>query len=200
MLKFFRNNNLKMKKILSLIAVPFILTGCFSSGSDDTNIPTVDKKAYEGTNFTVQIPLDWEVIEPGNFTSGFPTQTQVAFLNNIRHEIFTANANVTIREIAENTSATDFAKNMANSAKNSLLGYEELSNAEKVVMQGENEVSAMVYEFQGKKSASDSIIRFKELYIVANNQGIVLTVSHLPEEDETVVNLLNEMLDSFALK
>lgn len=188
-----------MKKILSIAIIPFLFTGCFSS-TDEESATTVNKKTYEGTNFTIQIPLDWEIIEPGDFTSEFPPQTQVAFLNNIQHEIYTANANVTIREVGETLTVADFAKNMTTSARNSLLGFEEIGNSEKTVMQGENEISAMLYEFQGKKSASDSIVRFKELYLVTNNQGIVFTVSHLPDESENVVNQLNEMLDSLALK
>lgn len=188
-----------MKKILACISIAFLLTACSSDESGDS-VATENTKTYEGSNFTVKLPLDWEVIEPVDFTSAFPAQTQVAFLNNVQHEVYTANANVTVRAVEEGTVTADFAKNMLGNAKSSLLEFVEIGNSEKIVMQGENEISGIIYEFQGKKSASNSIVTFRELYLVIGDQGIIFTASHLPDESENVVNQLNEMLDSFALK
>lgn len=189
-----------MKKLLILLSVPLLLTGCLGLGEDtSTSVPTAGEIEYSHTNFSIMIPQDWEIIEESDFTSSVPAETVVVFRNNIKSEIFTANVNVSVVD-AEEMSSQDLAVSSRTRAENSLVSFEEKSLTDVEVPFGEILIPGSRLIFTGKKSSSDPIIYFDQIYVINGGLGFIVTSSSLMEEDETVVNYLDRMLNSFALK
>lgn len=184
-----------------MFAVSFLLTGCF--GGDST--PKTDQSTsativYQTNNFSINTPTDWDTIESKDFTSNIPKGTIVAFRNNIKSEVFTANLNISVADLQEAITSQDFETSSKANIKSSLLGYTETSTTSQDVKSGTATLKGVVFAFQGKKSAADPILNFKQLYLVKDKTGYTLTAAYLADEDVSVVNFLNEMLNSFMLK
>lgn len=185
-----------------MFAVSFLLTGCFGGNSTPapTDQSTGTTTTYQTTDFSINVPTDWDTIESKDFTSNIPKGTIVAFRNNIKSEVFTANLNISVTDLQEVITSQDFETSSKANIKSSLLGYTETSTAPQDVKSGTATLQGVMFEFQGKKSASDPILTFKQLYVVRDKTGYTLTAAYLPDEDASVVNSLTEMLNSFMLK
>lgn len=190
-----------MKKLLILLAVPLILTGCFGMGEETLiSEPAAGEMEYGTPDFSILAPQDWETIEKSDFTSSVPAETIAVFRNNIKSEIFTANVNISTVKVEKGISPSDLAISSRTRAENSLVSFEEISLTNVEVPFGEIFMPGARLIFTGKKSASDPIIYFDQIYVIHEELGFIVTSSSLAEEDETVVNYLDRMLNSFALK
>ncbi|MBL4693881.1 hypothetical protein JKY72_00740 [Candidatus Gracilibacteria bacterium] len=184
---------MQKRLLTSLLLIPLFLTGCFSGEeSASTTIAPPGMKIYESSEFSIQFPQDWQIVEGNDFTSTTPSSAQVGFVNNIINEKFTANLNVTIRKASKDLTSSDLAKSNNAKTKANLVELSIQSTIE-----SDNGITT---NFQGKKAPSSPIIIFSRLDRVSNGNAYSTTAAHLPEEDESVVNALNEMLDSFSLK
>jgi PBP1b-binding outer membrane lipoprotein LpoB len=191
----------KIKLIIPLIAISMFFGGCF--GEDDsspTNTFEDNKIRYQHKNFTINIPQDWDIIEKSDFTSTVPEEIVVAFRNNIKNEIFTANVNISMIALSETLNSTNFAKSSKNKASTSLIEFEEKDLETKKIMKKNNFIEGAIMEISGKKTSYDPIINFTQVFIVDNKIGYTITAGYLAQEDETVVKYIEEMLDSFELK
>jgi len=191
-----------MKKLLTLLVVPLIFSGCLGIGEEEgaTGEPTAGEIKYSHTNFSILIPQDWEIIEKADFTSNVPAEVIVDFRNNIKSEIFTANLSISAINVGEGTSASDLAISSKTKAEDSLVSFEGISSEKTDILYGEGFVNGERITFSGKKNASDPIIYFEQIYVINNGVGYIVTTASLAEENETVVNYLDRMLNSFALK
>lgn len=190
-----------MKKLLIFLAVPLILTGCLGFGEEtSTREPAAGEVEYSTSNFSIMVPLDWETIDESDFTSSVPAETIVVFRNNIKSEIFTANVNVSAVVAEEGINSSDLAVSSRTKTESSLVSFEEISLTDVEVPFGEVFLPGARLVFSGKKSASDPIIYFDQIYVIHEGLGFIVTSSSLPKEDETVVNYLDRMLNSFSLK
>lgn len=192
-----------MKKLLLLFSIATLLTGCFGIGeSSDTPGGQGDPNfvTYDHTAFSIQVPKDWETIDSKSFTSNIPAETMVGFRNNIKNEVFTANVNVSMTKIPEEVTSADFGKSTLLKAKESLVGFKEISKEDYTLKYGDQEIATFTSGFEGKKTPADPIVRFKQLYIAYDGAGYVITSAYLPVEDETVVKNMDAMLHSFSLK
>lgn len=187
--------------IISLLSSALIFSACGSDEESSTvtgeDTATADKITYTADDFELNIPSDWEILEKDSFTSNVPTDTVVAFRNNIKNEVFTANLNINATELAEEITAQDYAKSTLQKTKNSLIDFEEINSSEHTLAE---DLPGYILEFEGKQSASQAAIRFKQLYIIIDNKGYIITAAYLAEEEQSVVKSLDEMLDSFAIK
>ena len=192
----------KLKSLLILPTTLLILTGCFggNGGGTGVNIPDAGETKYEHSDFSIIIPQDWEIIEKSDFTSNVPYETIVGFRNNIKSEIFTANVNIAMTGVTEETTSADLAKSSRSKISSSLLSFQELASKKIDFQYGETNIEAATLEFSGKKGSADPITQFNQLYVVTNGIGYIVTASYLPDEDETVVKYTNRMIDSFTLK
>ncbi len=196
---------MKFRKLAAIGIISSILfTGCGgSSSSTSTSAPLKEGNLiYENSSYSIQIPKAWEVIDKTSFTSTVPPETMIGFRNNIKSDIFTANINVAQKQLRQTDSASvkDFAKSSMEISRNNLIGYQLLNEKEGKMNYGKEGLSTYYTEFEGKKSASEQIIHFKQVYIVSGATSYTVTASYLPNEDESVVTALGEMLDSFSLK
>lgn len=193
-----------MKKILLLVSIPFILTAC---GGDDES-PTgsnsavnADKLIYETDDFSMLFPKDWEIIESDSFTSNVPEETIVGFRNNIKSNIFTANINIAKTESGEESiDSRDFAKSSLAKAKKSLVNFNQISLEDYDFSFGDEEIATYISDFEGRKSASEPTIHFKQLHVVNDGTGYTITGAYAPSEEESTVVQIQEMIESFQLK
>lgn len=197
---------MKFRKLAAIGIISSILfTGCggSSSSSSKTSAPLKEgNTVYENNSFNLQLPKTWEVIDKTSFTSTVPTETLIGFRNNIKSDIFTANVNVAQKQLQQSDSASvkDFAKSSLEILRNNLIGFQLLNEKEGKMNYGKEGLSTYYTEFEGKKSASEQIIHFKQVYAINGNIAYTVTGAYLPNEDESVVTTVGEMLDSFSLK
>lgn len=192
---------MKFEKITILgLASILLLSACGNDTKDPDQIKkeaeAAGKIIYDTEELSIQLPKDWEVIEKNSYPSNVPPEIVVGFRNNIKSDIFTANLTIAKKELAGETLTRDFAKSSLAMIKKSLMGFNLISENEGKT----GEMDTYILEVEGKKNSSEPIIHFKQLYIVNRGFGYTFTASYLPTEDESVVNALQEMLDSFALK
>jgi hypothetical protein len=196
---------MKIKYFLILAVLALTLfSGCSSEDGEKnpTNGATINpnKTLYEETDFSLSIPASWEVINKDSFTSNVPANTIVGFRNNIKNETFTANLNITQTNLTEEISSEDFAKSSMAKTKNSLVNFVEINKDTAKVNSPDGEIEAYLIEMEGKKSANEPVIHFKQLHIVNGGKAYTITAAYLKEEDESVTNILDEMVGSFTLK
>jgi len=195
-----------MKKFITVTAITLIsalsLTGCF--GSDPEEEPDSGTNAmystYSASDFSISYPNDWEVLKPEDFTSNVPASTIAVFRNNLKNDIFTANLNISQATIPVGTTTGDFAIQTLNTQKYNLVGFTEILRENYKIKTGaETEEQTIISTFQGRKTITESMVEFKQTYIARNGFGIIITTAYLPNEEQSVVMMLDEMLRSFAL-
>lgn len=190
-----------MKKIITPLLIGISLLSLTACGGQDA--PAIVDTAvqanlakYENTDFSILYPKDWEVLSPEQFPSNVPASTVIVIRNNLKNEIFTANLNVSQSPLKETTTSNDFAVATLNAAQYNLVNFKEISR-DKVAVAGDE---TFIATFQGRKTATESLVAFKELCLARNGFGIIVTVAYLPGEDQIVVTKLSDMLKSFTLK
>jgi hypothetical protein len=190
-----------MKNLLAktlIILSLFSLTACFGSEDeeaivDDTS-PSYSK--YEQADFGIIYPKDWEVITKDNFTSNIPASTVIVFRNNIKSDLFTANLNISQSVLNPQSTSLDFSIQTLNTEKYNLVGFQEISR-ETYTIGGEE---SFIVTFQGRKTITENLIEFKQLCIARNGYGIIITAAYTPNENQSIVMKMDEMVRSFTLK
>lgn len=189
-----------IKKISVLLISATLLTGCFGSDNTNDNTSTIGKALYQTEAFTISIPQDWEVLDQSNLTSNISGNTVVAFRNNIKNEIFTANLAISINPAPSDFTSIDIAKQGKANAKTSLISFQEFAEEEHVVTSSNNNIPTLITNFRGKEEATAPLINFEQLHIINNGTQYTLTGASYVEDDESVVKLIDEMIKSFSLK
>jgi hypothetical protein len=192
------------KKIISVIAAVgllMFLNGCF--GSDTvTTAPDIKTQTtlYENNEFSIYYPSEWEKIEKADFTSDMPKETQVAFRNNVKSEIFTANVNVSKTDIAERLTSKEYANEIIESQKQNLKNFKELTKEDLTLKITATDVGTVLYVFEGKQRASDETAKFTQTYLVKGNTGYIATCAVSLAEDANTANICQNMIRSLGLK
>jgi len=193
-----------MKKIHKILAILLSLSLFISScGGEESELPdgeTADQLQYETETFGILFPQDWEILEGRNLTSEVPLETVVNFRNNLRNEVHTANVNISITNLESDIGLGDFVASTLNNAKNTLVEFSEISAEETSVSTANDNISGTVLEFEGRKDALSNPLIFKQLLTINNGTGYAVTASYLPNEDQTVIIWISEMLNSFSLR
>ena len=84
--------------------------------------------------------------------------------------------------------------------KNSLVDFTEINKDTAKASSPDGEIEAYSVEMEGKKSVNEPVVHFKQLHIVNGDKAYTITAAYLKEEDESVINMLDEMVSSFTLK
>lgn len=191
------------KKILatSLIALT-LLTGCFSVDSGATT--TADQndqqsKNYNNNEFSFAYPGSWDLIEPKDFTSDIPSETQVVVRNNIKNETFTANVNIVKNGLQVDKTALDYAKEILNRQKTGLLDYQETKRDLVKINVGGQDQDTYYVEFNARLNATDPVLRFIQTYVVKNKQGYIIMASYSQQESSIIIDQLQKIVKSFRV-
>jgi uncharacterized protein YcfL len=188
-----------LKKFLAISLSLFIFTACSSEGEvAGADIPA-GMVGFQNNNFLIVAPQQWEVLEKKDFTSNIPLEAVVIFQSPLKHQDFTAVVNITETPLASNINANDFGRGSLQQVKNRLLNFQEINVVNTSVTKGVNEVDGLLAEFQGRRSANEQRVQFKQLYVTDNGMGYTITGAFKLNEDETIVTQVDEMLDSFRL-
>lgn len=193
-----------MRKLLTYLVIlsSLLLSACGSDeNQQDQNQDQPGNTTFQGDNFTITYPTEWEVITPEDLPAETPTNVLVGIRNNIRSEIFTANVNV-LRSpaLTEGQTLEDLAKDTEQKAKNNLLEYQKLGNEDKEITMGDQTIDAKMLEYEGKISASSPLVHFTQVLVFTDSNGFVITGAYLPNEAENVRESISQIINSFQIK
>jgi len=188
------------KKIYTTILITIILVSGCSLGSSEETKTVSNISTYESDSYAIEYPPDWEIIAREKMTSDIPSTVDIAFRNNVKNEIYTANTNITIHSIDRSISSKDFAIASTNKIKKDLTTYFEDSSSETQVSKTDKKINAFEVYFTGRKTANEPLIVFHQIYVVDYKTVYTITASYKQNEDESVVKNLDSMLKSFSLK
>jgi len=193
-----------MKKLtIYLLVALFVLTGCFGGDSEETfETPVFEGfTEYEAPGFAISVPDNWEVIEPKDFTSDIPAQTQIIFRNNIKNDQFTANANVTKQLLDTPMTSLEFAKSEIRGHKETLLNYAEVSrNDEFKVIVGSKIHNSVFILFEGKQTEGQPILRVVQTFAVNGADAYTITAAYFKTTDELIAEVAKNIIETFKVK
>lgn len=193
------------KLIISLALASLAFTGClsFDGGGTDTNnnqgLPTDSSKNYDNGQVSLQYPSNWELIEPKDFTSEIPKETQVVIRNNIKNENFTANINVVKNDLQVEKSALDYAKEVLNRQKTGLLDYKETKREIITAVMGGSSQETYYVEFEARLNPSDPITKHFQTYGVKGQFGYIILGSASTAENSAVLDVLQTVVKGFKV-
>ncbi len=181
-----------------IVASMLTLTACSSSGGTST---TTDErsKVYESGEFTITIPKEWEVINKEQFTSNIPKETEVVFRNNIKNETFTANTQVLKKPLQEEVSSLDYARMVMNREQD-LYDFKELQRQEITLKINGQDEKTFLIKFEGRKSPEEKLVRYSQSYAVKGKKAYIVLAAYAPQENESVVKVMEDIVKSFSLK
>lgn len=193
-----------MKKLLTLLFSSLLLTSCgsdTSTSTTDSSTGTSDQSyfyQYITAEFTIDAPEEWEKIN--EFSSDYPEEIRVAFRNNIKDSDFTANVTV-IRE--DNTSSltnADWAQKKLNSHAETVLNYQLISQEQLDLTVSSAASTTLLNTFTGKNETDGPSLTFMQTYLTKGDKAWTITATYSPDEDPFVIQKMDTMLRSFALK
>ena len=195
------------KKSLSLllISVSLTLTGCFNSdGGGEGALPGPDANAnqtgtYQSNQFTFTFPATWDVIEPKDFTSDIPGETQVVVRNNIKNDTFTANINIVKNSLQTGKSSLDYAKEILNRQRTGLLDYKETKREILNGSVGGQSQETYYTEFEARLNATDPVLKFVQTYAVRDNSGYIIMGAWSQQENSAVIDKVIASVKSFRV-
>ncbi len=195
---------MKKRTYFAAVLMAMSLTACFGpstsgSTSSSNSQPSTEQKAYNNGDIFLTFPANWEVIQPADFTSDIPFETQVVVRNNVKNEIFTATTAVTKTNIPAGTPTTDFALSLLNKQKYGLIDYKETSRETVNINVGGQEIETYLVKFEAKEKPNDQTLRYIQKFAVKNNAGYVILGATSLQESETVVNSVGNIINSFKV-
>ncbi|MFA6550709.1 MAG: hypothetical protein WCT36_05165 [Candidatus Gracilibacteria bacterium] len=186
----------------SLIIGLLILSGCSSGTPTDSTAATSNQKykTYETQYIQASYPQDWDLVEEKDFPQGTPNSTIVIFKSNIKNELFLTNVNIAHSTIPSGMNSIDYGKQVIANQKALLQNYNEISRNEiEIPISGQNQKVTFVV-FEGKRSATDPVIRFAQSYAVKDTQAYILTAAMLPTEEASVQTSAEDIVKSLKIK
>jgi len=193
---------IKAKKIIAVILISFLflLSACSGGNNQNNDLPKDKTKTYETNYISLSYPQDWEVIENKDFPAGTPPSTIVILTANVKNELFITNINIAHNILPQAIDSTDYAKQVIANQKATLQNYNELSREEVSIQIGGKPAKAIMAIFEGKRLATDPVIRFIQLYAVKDTQAYIATASMLPTEEEYIQNAAKNVVKSLNIK
>ncbi|HAU39369.1 MAG: hypothetical protein UV80_C0014G0005 [Candidatus Peregrinibacteria bacterium GW2011_GWF2_43_17] len=186
-----------MKKILALVALLIAFSGCSNEETTPEQGTNPTYYVYSTNSFSLEVPNDWEVIS--QFTSDYPTNTLVAFRNNIKEQDFLANVNIVGNTVGE-ISNGDYAIEMLKKHSETLIDYTLLEQKEVEIFVGGQLTPAYRNYFEGRNSPDTNTLKFIQVYAVKDGIGYIATASFLPNEDTFVTDTCVNMVESLEIK
>lgn len=187
---------------LLLSSALLFFPGCLGLGEDEetTSSEMVAMPFYrivKSDDFALQVPEDWETIQ--EFSSDYPTNTVVAFRNNIEDHDFIANVNIVDNEVEEGTTSSEYALAMIETLESQLLNYQQNAQEEITLWVGETEVSTYLTEFEGTNDGGKPVRQFIQLYAVNGAKAFIVTGTYDADDTELAIDQVKQTVKSFRL-
>lgn len=190
-----------MKKLLLALAIPLLLTGCFGSTATPTTTPsTTGFTSYANDEFKLQVPNDWETLMPINFKSEVPTNTVVAFRNNIRDPKFTANVAIIKNTLSQTVATLDYAKALYQKTSDEVTSFKEILTEEMNIMVAGKETRTILHVLEGREAPDKDSKRFFQITGVKGKTAFIAIGSMLATDTDVTAKKLEAMVRSFEVK
>lgn len=187
--------------LFSLVTLTF--SACLGIGEDTDTAPVEssnESTTYQNSELSIAIPKDWEIIESKDFSDRVASNTVIAFRNNMKNDIFTANINIITNERLSDKSSSDHAKEIINSEKATITEYKELVRETVSLKNAGNTDETEFIIFEGKNSADQDLTRYAQVFLAKGDKVYIVTGSYRPTEEEKTTQLIQQSLKSFELK
>ncbi len=192
-----------MKKLLiflTVISFVVIIPGCFGGADEkkEEKPQEAETNSYQGEQFSLSPPKDWDTIT--TFTKEYPVGTVIAFRNNIKDEMFTANINIFTKSILHDFTPIDLALEELKNHETNLINYKEISRENtKITISGKALDTLLIY-FEGKQSHEEEIVRFMQIFAAKDGVGYIVTFAAKQDESEEIVKEGEKTIRSFVVK
>lgn len=185
---------MKKSQLVISITVVALLSGCLGGDSEPKARADIMEgfHIYETEGFLIQAPDQWEVLTEVNFESTTPKNTLVAFRNNIRNALYTANVVVVRNELPEAVEGLDYAKALVQKTARSLTSFREISN--------EQMKDTIFFRSEGRESPDQDLKQFMQLSAVKAKTAYVVLGSGLATEDIDTLKKIEDTVKSFEVK
>lgn len=185
-----------MKKLLCFIFASILFASCssVSTGTDDNPL----FYTYETSDYQMDIPDTWEIIN--NFDSSYPSGIEIAFRNNIKDQKFIANVNIIHEKSQKSLSNADISQEKLKDNSGTLINYSLDSQSEIDLKIGSSDTATFLNKFSGKNKSDGYTFNFMQTYLTKGEDVWIVTATNLTDEDEFVVERMEAMLKTFALK
>lgn len=192
-----------MKKLATFIlGLSLILTACGSAVDSGTSVTTSTGDPYTYTyktaEFQLEVPKEWEVVD--SFTSEYPDGLKVAFRNNVKDSIFTANLTILKEDNIGNEMSYDFAQKKLADHEDTLINYKLITQEGITLLVAGAESNTILSTFEGKNETAGPTLNFMQTNLTKNDNAWTVTASYRPSEDVFVIEELDTMLRSFTLR
>lgn len=190
-----------MKKVsIGLLLIPLLLTACFGGGDDNASTDqTTGFHSYATAEFRLNIPNEWEVLTPLNFTSDIPKNTVVAFRSNVKNPRFTTTIAISKNEISEEVPSLDYAKALHQKIATDLNSYKELVAEQTEVKVAGKPALTLFLSVEGRETPEADLKRFVITTAVKEKNAYTIVGAFLAG-DEAVTNTVETMVRSFEVK
>lgn len=176
--------------VMVLLSSLTLLSGCFSSTDEDTQIDTL----YQSDVFSLQPAAAWTSLDSSEFGPDVPKQTLAAFTapnatSDLLKTLTVISEPIAVRVESEVAYAN---ANIGETIKN-LINYEKIAIEE-------SEISGQItkiHTFRGKLSLEEDMVLFVQTYLVQNQKGYILTGVLLNEASIEEIDEVKNMMKSF---
>ncbi len=191
-----------MKKFLSFLFIGSLFLAACGGSDTATDGETVESDgpfyfSYKTAEFDMEVPDEWEIVD--SFTSEYPDDLRVAFKNNIKDSIFTANVTVLREENTHGDTSYDFAQRKLADHEETLLNYALLSQEVINLLVDGAESKTILSTFEGKNDTSGPSLEFMQVTLTKGEKAWTVTATYRSGEDEFTLEEMNHMLNSFTL-
>lgn len=188
-----------MKKIIALLGLVVLLSGCFGSDGTDT-APKTGYHTYGVENITINIPDEWEIITPAQFGSSVPANTIIAFKSNLKNPYFTPNVTVVKGAVSPTTITSDYVKSLQHTIATQLVSFKDIgAQAVALSVGGATQDTSMIRS-EGSEVPQTDLKHFWHVPVISN--GVVYTAvgSSLATADEAETAKIETIISSLVVK
>ena len=184
-----------------LISLSLLLSACGgeeTSGGDGEIDESPFTYTYKTAEFQMEALEDWELED--SFTSEYPDGLRVAFRNDVKDSIFTANVTVLAEENTGSDTSYDFAQRKLADHEDTLLNYELLEQETITLTVAGAESKTVLSKFEGKNESTSPTLQFMQITLTEAENAWTVTATYRPSEDEFLIEQMQAMLASFTLR
>ncbi len=183
------------------VTISLLLSACGGEETSGGNGETDESPftyTYKTAEFQMEALEDWELED--SFTSEYPDGLRVAFRNDVKDSIFTANVTVLVEKNAGSDTSYDFAQRKLADHEDTLLNYELLEQETITLAVAGAESKSVLSKFEGKNETAAPTLQFMQVTLTEAEDAWTVTATYRPGEDEFLIEQMQAMLASFTLR